>query len=1304
MRLSYYYPGIQAIGYGQAIYLKDKTSHIAAIKQQGFPLYTIHPEGDRDFYVPATYIEPYESRNLQAFGYDMFFEAERRKTLEQARDMGQATLSAKVKLLQETDQHIQAGFLLFFPVYFNDKPHETLGDRRANISGWVYAAFRMDDLLFGIVGERDEDIDFEIFDGESATPASLMYDTDFHLSLLQDTPPLYQTTQYLNINGHTWTIRARSLPSFEAQFNWNQIYLFRIIGTILTVLLTLLIWQLTHGRCRAKHLSEIRALALVDSENQKKEVLVQLQNQKYALDQHAIVAVTDEKGSITYVNELFCLISGYTEQELLGQNHRLLNSGIHPREFFTEMFNSLIAGKVWRGDICNRAKNGTLYWVKTTITPILDSNGKPIQYIVIRTDISERKTLENARYKALGQLQKITSRIPGAVYEYHLRTDGSSCFPYASEGINDIFRVKPEEVREDAAKVFEILHPDDLNEIVSTLKTSAQNLTLWLHKYRVKFEDGTVRWMRGEALPERASDGSTIWYGYTTDITDQKKSEAIFRALFDQSYFVASILDHEGRVVEVNSIALALANVLREELIGKYFPDAQWSTNVQGREKLIEMLNAAYKGKHSSCETTHGTTSGDNIVIMFSAMPIFLENQTYLAIIGVDITQRKQNEIALRRNEQQLLNILNVSPIAVRITINRGREVVFYNQAYINLIGNPEPMGINPEQYYANIQEYEKILLELASGTSVLNRNIELIRPENGTSFWVQSSFMPINYQNLEANLGWFYDVTAEHEASEALLTAKELAEQATLMKSEFLANMSHEIRTPMNGVLGMLDLLSETELTTIQQSWLGTAHSSAEALLDVINDILDLSKLEADQLVIEQIEFNLVELVDDICALLAVHAHEKGLELNCFLPATLTSNWQGDPMRIRQVLTNFLGNAIKFTEQGEVSVTVVPINNGENGLRFEVRDTGIGLSEETQLRLFKSFSQGESSTSRRFGGTGLGLFICKKLVDLMGGEIGADNLSGKGSCFWFTVPLLKIGNSETPVHSCDFSGKQALIVDDNATNRKILRHYLNSWGLSANEVDNGTTALIELQTLASQGINYDLILLDMQMPVMDGLTLAKCLAQIPALANIPIILLSSSNQLDSSEYQNTKIVERLLKPAQQFQLFNAVVNALQCISPAPYKLALIEPEVPNYQDKKVLVVEDNQINQKVIVAKLAKFNIVPELAENGSFALTKLEQNTYDLIFMDCQMPVMDGYIATRELRLLETRLGSPHQTVIALTANALEGDSEKCLAAGMNGYLTKPIISEHLKTILKRYLGDKSTAVISTTKTSDQ
>ena len=795
----------------------------------------------------------------------------------------------------------------------------------------------------------------------------------------------------------------------------------------------------------------------------------------------------------------------------------------------------------------------------------------------------------------------------------------------------------------------------------------------------------------------------------------------------------------------------------------------------------------------------------------------------YLCMIE-DITERRCNELQIRENQQHLFDILNVSPIAVRIAINQGREVVFYNKSYSHLIKNFQPLGDNPKNYYARPEDYQEILSELQQGNTVLNRQVRLRIPDE-TEHSVLATYMMTQYQGKDAVLGWFYDITElietreelarqlefqrqveetlriasaeehaifdsatsgivlindgiiqrcnrkledifgyasgelngqqvllwyadkttyesegrplykaiaygklnrleqqlirkdgrlfwarvsgkaldyddpakglvcvidditlEHEATEALLKGKAMAEDATRIKSEFLANMSHEIRTPMNGVLGMLDLLHETEMTTTQLDWLETAQNSAEALLAIINDILDLSKLEAGQFEVELISFNLIDLVEDICALMAVRARSKNIKLNCLLPATLSLRWQGDPLRIRQVLTNLMGNALKFTEQGEVTVTVtrIPMTDRPDELRFEVRDTGIGISEASLTKLFMTFSQADSSISRRFGGSGLGLFISKKLVELMGGTIGVESVLGKGSCFWFTLPLALDNGSKISLTSFGLANKHALIIDDNYINRNILRHYLSSWGLKVSEVDNCNTTLRKLQTSVLEGEVYDLILLDVQMPIMDGLTLAKCLTQLPGLANIPIILLSSDSQIKPTDYQDTQVVQVLLKPVRQIPLFDAMFNALHGCSRVNVQPVQAETQIPSYKGKKILVVEDNKINQKVIVAKLRKFGLVPDIADNGQIALNLLAKNSYDLIFMDCHMPVMDGYTAVRELRLLETSRSLPHQTVIALTANAMLGEREKCLEAGMDDYLTKPVVSEDLMALL--------------------
>lgn len=806
---------------------------------------------------------------------------------------------------------------------------------------------------------------------------------------------------------------------------------------------------------------------LTTSNDKTFKALLELEEQKYALDQHALVSITDTAGRITFANEKFAAISGYSTDELLGKDHRILNSSHHPRSFFQEIYETLGRGEVWRGEICNKSKSGSFYWVDSTIVPFIDEYGVTVSYIAIRTDISARKQAE-----------------------------------LSSE----------------------------------------------------------------------------------------------------------------------NSLAIVEATL----------------------------------------EAT------DNGIVVFNQLskPIHF-NQRFVEIWGLS-------------QEQLLFGDANSILETVRVQLAEGDYLFDIVQ-----------------RIRAGEDRFSSGVVHLEDGHILEYSSKELFLPDEK-----------------KGQVWSFNDITAQTRAAEEITQAKEVAEQATIAKSDFLANMSHEIRTPMNGVLGMLNLLSSTQLTAKQSHQVRLARSSGEALLVLINDILDFSKIEAGKLELESIDFDLNQLFADLVESMALQAQKKGIEIVLDFTEIEQSRVKGDPTRVRQMLTNLVGNALKFTHEGEIVIRAAVTAGAQDEviLLASVTDTGIGIPPDKVEHLFDSFSQVDASTTRQFGGTGLGLSIVKNLCELMGGEVAVRSELGVGSCFTITLPLATSDTAAIVKPAVNLSGVRILIVDDNATNRKVLHGQLSLWGAIVIEADSGANALAILDAEAKDP--FPVAIIDMQMPEMDGAGLGRAIRSDERFKSTALIMMTSMNEPgDAQFFADLGFSAFFPKPITPSDLFDALAivlsggKALQAAEPLVTHNYLQSFEsagdAPGNQpllakgEYRVLLAEDNVINQHVAMGMLEDMGYAADITDNGALAISKLKgapaDAPYQLILMDCQMPILDGYEATAKIRNGEAGQRYRDITIIAMTANVMTGDREKCLRAGMDDYIAKPIDPELLENCLAHYLGSQ-------------
>ncbi|MEQ1532392.1 MAG: DAHL domain-containing protein [Sideroxydans sp.] len=904
--------------------------------------------------------------------------------------------------------------------------------------------------------------------------------------------------------------------------------------------------------------------------------LREVEFQKYALDQHSIVSIADRNGKILYTNNKFSEVSQYRREELMGQDHRVLNSGYHSSHFFKEMWATIGHGQVWHGEVKNRRKDGSCYWVDSTIVPFMDEQGKPLRYVSIRTDITARKELDARMIEQRTFYERISETLGEGLYVQ----DGEGRCIY--------------------------------------MNAEAERLLGWHRSEFIgKLVHDTIHTQTAEGVPLAARDCM------------------IYR--------------------EVNAA-------------GEAHLDNQVFTRKEGTVFPVALVSKASYANDGKLET---------MVVAFQ-----------------DISERKKNELYMSLTQGRLNLALEGSGLALW-DWDIASDRIYLSSKWAEMLGgNAEETLISVERLFVEVHPQDRTLAKAQlvpalKGTASYYSSEYRVKRKNGEWLWIHSHGKVVERDSAGHALrmtGTNADISARKEAEAAIVKAKEAAEQASRVKGDFLANMSHEIRTPMNGIIGMTELALDTELTHEQHEYLSLVQSSANSLLHIINDILDFSKIESGKMDIENIEFSLEHTMRNTMKSLAVRAHQKNLELLLHISPDVPDRVFGDPGRVRQVIVNLVGNAIKFTDSGEIEVAVlreVDVEEGLARLRFSVRDTGIGIPQEKFQTIFESFSQADTSTTRKYGGTGLGLTISAQLIELMHSRIELQSELGKGSTFHFTLPMQIASNA--PLANYQETGRivgmPVLVADDNATNRLLMLEMLRSWQMVPVVVEDGEQALFELERAAKSGRPYPLALLDVQMPKIDGFELAEKIRQHPGYVGATVMMVTSEGRRGhASRCSELGVASYLMKPIAQSELLDAIMSALG--EPFTQKTPLITRHSLREKHKtklNLLLAEDNKVNQTLAIRLLEKLGHQVTLANNGIEALQHWQESTFDAILMDVDMPEMNGYEASERIREGE-KLSGQHIPIVAMTAHAMQGAREECLRHGMDGYLTKPIDTDAL------------------------
>ncbi|ROZ61906.1 PAS domain S-box protein [Ramlibacter sp. WS9] len=999
-----------------------------------------------------------------------------------------------------------------------------------------------------------------------------------------------------------------------------------------------------------------------------------------------------EARHITYANRAACEVLGYGVDEVIGLPIGEVDAG-YSVEAFKPLEDILReTGKPFGFRSHYRRKDGELRNIDATAS--LTDHGDREICIVSFKDITEQKNASRERQRQQALMSALINSIPDVI-SYR---DPNGVFL----GCNDAFshlRGRPDTdlIGHTAEEVFPpqraaIIRARD-EEVLRSLQSAM--LEEW-----VAYPDGTERLLETVRSPLRDQDGKVLGIlAIGRDMTERARLEQ--KMQFNQVVVESSgpmvWVDRASRsITYANPAACELLAYSREELqalriddLDVYFSDESAAKLDAKLESTSHPVNFStrYSGKGAGLRDVAATVSRTEDI-----------GRTIYIISFKDVTLQKAAERENKRQQALTRGVINSIPDMVVYKDTHG-VYLGCNEAYTAITGRPESeiVGCTAHQLFdgdraAEIDAREAMIM----ATMQKDSSEEWVTYPDGAKRLQEIVRSPLrDHAGAVAGiLAIGRDVTERKQAEQEIRQAKELAEEATRMKTDFLANMSHEIRTPMNAIIGMSHLALKTDLTPRQRDYIGKVQASGQHLLGIINDILDFSKVEAGKLTIEQADFELETLMENVANLIGEKSAAKGLELVFDISPDVPRRLVGDSLRMGQILINYANNAVKYTEKGEVVIAARVQERNAQGvlLHFSVTDTGIGLTEEQQSRLFQSFQQADTSTTRKYGGTGLGLAISKNLAQLMGGEVGVQSSRGNGSTFWFTV---RVGIGQARVRELvpvpDLRNRRALVVDDSDSARAVLADMLQGMTFTVVEAASGRAALEAVREAALKGTPFDIVYLDWRMPEMDGIETARRLKTLDIPQPPFIVMATAHGREEVIKHAETVGIENvLIKPINPSMLFDTTVGALRGHAPEARQLgsptaAGLDDRLASVKGARILLVEDNDINQLVASEILSDAGFVVEVADNGQVALDMVQRHSYDLVLMDMQMPVMDGVTATLEIRKLPQFAALP---IVAMTANAMQRDRERCLKAGMNDFVTKPIDPTELCAVLLKWI----------------